>query len=110
MLRGSHAIGLIQHSRVDGQAEAEQIRVDAAQQVLPLDHIEMEPGDVSLPARSSGSALAVADSRAHPGSVLPLQLAAQVRSEPLRVAAVEPHLLLCKHKTRAAAWSSLPDT
>jgi ectoine hydroxylase-related dioxygenase (phytanoyl-CoA dioxygenase family) len=45
VLRGSHAVGLIRHERVEGQAAAEQKRVTAAEAVLPLDYVEMLPGD-----------------------------------------------------------------
>jgi ectoine hydroxylase-related dioxygenase (phytanoyl-CoA dioxygenase family) len=46
VIRGSHAIGLVNHARTpEGQAEADPARVDAALAALPLDYIEMEPGD-----------------------------------------------------------------
>ena len=44
VLAGSHQIGLIQHMRVDGQATADPERVQAAEERLPLVHLELEPG------------------------------------------------------------------
>lgn len=46
VIKGSHAIGLVQHERrPEGQAEADPVRVDAALAALPMEYIEMDPGD-----------------------------------------------------------------
>ena len=46
VITGSHAIGLTQHDRrLEGQKEADPVRVEAALTVLPRKYIEMEPGD-----------------------------------------------------------------
>ena len=45
VLRRSHDIGLVAHSREQGQAEADPSRVTAAVDALPLDYVSMEPGD-----------------------------------------------------------------
>ena len=44
VLAGSHHIGLIQHTRVDGQATPDPERVEAAVERLPLVHLELDPG------------------------------------------------------------------
>jgi len=44
VLAGSHHIGLMHHTRVDGQATADPDRVQAAEAKLPLVHLELEPG------------------------------------------------------------------
>ncbi len=44
VLAGSHHIGLIQHTRVDGQATPDPERVEAAAERLPLVHLELDPG------------------------------------------------------------------
>ena len=44
VLAGSHHIGLIHHTRVEGQATADPQRVEAAIGRLPLVHLELEPG------------------------------------------------------------------
>lgn len=44
VLAGSHHIGLINHDRVDRQATADPERVKAAEERLPLVHLELEAG------------------------------------------------------------------
>ncbi len=46
VIKGSHEIGLIHHTRrSEGQAEADPARVAAALAVLPREYIEMNEGD-----------------------------------------------------------------
>jgi hypothetical protein len=48
VIRGSHKIGRIEHQLKGDQAGADQKRVDQILQRLPLDYVEMNPGDVLL--------------------------------------------------------------
>lgn len=45
VLRGSHKIGLLQHHRIDGQATHDADRIAAGETRLPLEYVEMAPGD-----------------------------------------------------------------
>ncbi len=45
VLRGSHAIGRIDHGKTGDQAGAELRRVEVARERFPLDYIEAKPGD-----------------------------------------------------------------
>jgi ectoine hydroxylase len=48
VIRGSHKIGRIEHQLQGDQAGADQKRVEQILKVLPLDYVEMDPGDVLL--------------------------------------------------------------
>ncbi len=45
IIPGSHHIGRIDHGKVGGQTGADLERVDAILERLPVEHVEMEPGD-----------------------------------------------------------------
>lgn len=45
VIPGSHLLGRINHGKVGGQTGADQERVEAALQRLPVEYIEMQPGD-----------------------------------------------------------------
>lgn len=47
-LRGSHAMGRVDHIVVGGQLQADPERVEQAKARLPLDYMEMEPGDAAF--------------------------------------------------------------
>jgi ectoine hydroxylase len=48
VIRGSHKIGRIEHQLKGDQAGADTARVEQILKVLPLDYVEMNPGDVLL--------------------------------------------------------------
>ena len=73
VIRGSHRCGRIDHVLTGDQAGADRERVEELLKRMPLDHVEMDPGDAS---------------------VLSLQPAAPLRPEPLRAAALGDDLLL----------------
>ncbi len=45
VIPGSHLLGRLEHSKVGGQTGVEQERIDAILERLPLEYVEMEPGD-----------------------------------------------------------------
>jgi ectoine hydroxylase len=48
VIRGSHKVGRVEHQLKGDQAGADQKRVEQILKVLPLDYVEMKPGDVLL--------------------------------------------------------------
>ena len=48
VIRGSHKIGRVEHQLKGDQAGADPTRVEQILKVLPLDYVEMNPGDVLL--------------------------------------------------------------
>jgi len=48
VIRGSHKIGRVEHQLKGDQAGADLNRVEQILKVLPLDYVEMSPGDVLL--------------------------------------------------------------
>jgi ectoine hydroxylase-related dioxygenase (phytanoyl-CoA dioxygenase family) len=45
VIPGSHSLGRLEHGKVGGQTGVDQERIDAILARLPLQHVEMEPGD-----------------------------------------------------------------
>ncbi len=45
VLRGSHAMGRLDHGKTGDQVGIEQERIDAALKIFPLEYVEAEPGD-----------------------------------------------------------------